>query len=188
MLLFCFIFSLQQKKQLQKQRRNNVEQLVVNHVVLEMTETCRDFVTGIAETIYPHGSSTNAYLHVSWWHLSRTFFVNRWMLWMDFIMWQEQIRKSGHCTYVGGHSHIKVTGVHLPTHQIKGAISDNFLERKGSVGERSEKGVIRCETAQNQGNFNTFFWKFSLRFVDLTTSSEHFDQRCRNRGLLGVKL
>ena len=62
---FLFYFSLQQKKQLQKQRRNNVEQLVVNHVVLEMTETCRDFVTGIAETIYPHGSSTNAYLHVS---------------------------------------------------------------------------------------------------------------------------
>ena len=37
----------------------------------------------------------------------------------------------------------------------------------GSLGDRSEKGVIGCEIAQNLGNFNSvfFFFKFSLQFA-----------------------
>ena len=46
-------------------------------------------------------------------------------------------------------------GVRLPTHQ--GAIGDKFLAKKGSLGDGSEKkGVIKCESAQNPGNFNHF--------------------------------
>ena len=38
-------------------------------------------------------------------------------------------------------------GVHKPMHQIKRPSVTIFLQKKG---------VIRCETAQNSGNFNTF--------------------------------
>ena len=40
----------------------------------------------------------------------------------------------------GGHSHIKMTGMRLPTHQIKGLSVTIFLQKRGSLGDRSEKG------------------------------------------------
>ena len=53
-----------------------------------------------------------------------------------------------------------MTGVHLPAHQIKGAISDNFLERKGSVGERSEKGSFGVRLHKTKAILTHFFENF----------------------------
>ena len=39
-----------------------------------------------------------------------------------------------------GHSHLKVTGLRLPTHQIKGLSVKNFLYKRGSLSDRSKNG------------------------------------------------
>ena len=68
----------------------------------------------------------------------------------------------------------------------QGTISDNLLAKKGSLSDRYEKGVIGCETAQNLANFNNVF--FFQIWQNLMFLPENFDQKCKNRGSLGVKL
>ena len=58
----------------------------------------------------------------------------------------------------------------------QGAISDNFLAKKGSLSNRSEKGVIGCEIAQNLCNFNNLFsLNFCCDLQNLMILMENFD-------------
>ena len=90
---------------------------------------------------------------------------------------------------------VRPRGAPIPTHQIKRAISDTFLAKKGSLVDRSRKGVIGCETAQNLGNFNILFWrKFprELHFFCVCSNFDHFVgkfwSKSKNKGSLRIKL
>ena len=51
----------------------------------------------------------------------------------------------------------------------QGAISDNFLAKKGLLGDIQKRGVIGCETEQNGWRFNFFFFpKFLLQFTKIS--------------------
>lgn len=75
----------------------------------------------------------------------------------------------GHVTRAqggGGALTYKSDRVHLPTHQIKGLLLFIFLQKRGSMGDKSEKGgSLGVKVDKNAGNFNISS-KFSLQFAN----------------------
>ena len=81
----------------------------------------------------------------------------------------------------GGHSHVKVTGVRLLTHQIKGLSVIIFLQKGGSLGDRSKKRGPWVWNCTKSRQFNIFILKFLLRFTKVF-NSEHWVLSCEKGG------
>ena len=91
--------------------------------------------------------------------------------------------------YTGpGGTHMQVRGCAYQFSN-EGAISGNFLAKKGVIGWQIKKEVIGCETAQNLGNFTLFFfWNFRCSLQNLMSSPEILIEKSKNLWSLGVKL
>ena len=77
-------------------------------------------------------------------------------------------------------------GVPIPSYKIKGLSMKIFLLKRGSLGDRSKRGVIGCENAQNADNFNFFFFEiFTVIykiFQNLMILPENFNQKAKIGG------
>ena len=87
----------------------------------------------------------------------------------------------------GGHSPIKVTGVCLPMHQIKGLSVTIFLQKRGSLGDRPEKeGSLGVKLHKIRAILTIFFFQIFAAicksFQNLMISLYNTDQKT-NRGL-----